>query len=637
MKLRAPAVPIVAIDPYFSIWSEDTRLNVTPLTHWTGKPNTLMGLVTVDGVEYNFLGYMRQYYKLDQVSIDVDVFSTLAIFEGAGIRLYVELTSPTLLTDLELLTRPVSYMSVKYESIDEKKHDVSVKVIAGESLCLEYAGQAPVTFEEVQIADVCGMKMGNSEQKPLNKSGDSICIDWGYFYLCAVGKDACVETGDLGKKENCISVSVSLEEEKSRLYLFAYDDVYSIEYFKKPLKSYWNRNNKDILTAILEAAEDYKETIARCEEFSSTLITDARKAGGEKYAELLTLAYRQVIAAHKLVLDENGELLYISKECHSNGCAATVDVSYPSIPLFLLYNPELVKGMMRPVYRYANSDEWKNQLGYDFAPHDVGQYPLVNGQVYGVDIRHQMPIEECGNMMIMETNVALATGDASFAAFHLDALKKWCDYLIQYGADPENQLCTDDFTQRLPHNCNLSLKAIMGIAGMSIILSMLGQDKEGEKYMRKARKMARTWMNTARNTDGSSKLAFDKEGTWSQKYNMIWDKVWGTRLFSQKFMDEELRHNLTHLNLYGIPLDCRADFTKSDWLCWTASMASSRKVFEKIIGAMWKAYNDSPSRVAMTDFYDTKSSYKTAFRHRSVQGGLYMKLLLSKNILKKRV
>ena len=92
-------------------------------------------------------------------------------------------------------------------------------------------------------------------------------------------------------------------------------------------------NNKDILTAILEAAEDYQETIARCEEFSSTLITDARKAGGEKYAELLTLAYRQVIAAHKLVLDENGELLYISKECHSNGCAATVDVSYPSIPL----------------------------------------------------------------------------------------------------------------------------------------------------------------------------------------------------------------------------------------------------------------------------------------------------------------
>ena len=44
---------------------------------------------------------------------------------------------------------------------------------------------------------------------------------------------------------------------------------------------------------------------------------------------------------------------FVSKECHSNGCAATVDVSYPSIPLFLLYNPELVRGMMRPVFKFA--------------------------------------------------------------------------------------------------------------------------------------------------------------------------------------------------------------------------------------------------------------------------------------------
>ena len=55
---------------------------------------------------------------------------------------------------------------------------------------------------------------------------------------------------------------------------------------------------------------------------------------------------RQTLAAHKLVLDENGEVLYVSKECFSNGCAVTVDVSYPSIPLFLIYNPELVKGMI---------------------------------------------------------------------------------------------------------------------------------------------------------------------------------------------------------------------------------------------------------------------------------------------------
>jgi hypothetical protein len=80
-----------------------------------------------------------------------------------------------------------------------------------------------------------------------------------------------------------------------------------------------------------------------------------------------------------VAVDTEGQLLFISKECFSNGCAATVDVSYPSIPMFLHYNPEFVKGMMRPIFKYAATEEWE----FDFAPHDAGQYPLVEGQVYG--------------------------------------------------------------------------------------------------------------------------------------------------------------------------------------------------------------------------------------------------------------
>ena len=631
MKLRAPAVPIIAIDPFFTVWSPDTRLNVAPLAHWSYKTNTIIALANIDGVEYSILGYSHEYYKMTQVSLDVSTFSTRAVFEEAGVRIHLDLTSPTIIDDLELLTRPVSYMAVSYESIDGASHSVSVRVIAREDVCLDGAYTSPVVCENVEVCNIHGMRLGNSVQKPLNKSGDDVCIDWGYFYLTAVGDSIKTESAHWWDNTTRAVVSAPLSAGEERLFLFAYDDIFSIEYFGKQLKSYWNREGKDILTAINEAACDYKQTLSRCNAFSDKLFSDACAAGGEKYAELLMLAYRQVIAAHKLAIDENGDILYISKECFSNGCAATVDVSYPSTPMFLYYNPELVKGMMRPIYRYAESAHWKDELGYDFAPHDAGQYPLVNGQVYGKErnfaFESQMPVEECGNMIIMETNVALATGDVSFAASHLDTLKAWCNYLIKYGTDPENQLCTDDFAGHLAHNCNLSLKAIMGIAGMSIILSMLGDEKESAKYMRKARKMAKVWMSTALNADGSSKLAFDKEGTWSMKYNMVWDKIWGTRLFTQKFKDGELAHNLTHLNRYGLPLDCRTDYTKSDWLCWTATMSSSRRVFEKLIGSMWLAYNDSPSRVAMTDWYDTKSSYKTGFIHRTVQGGLYIKLL----------
>ncbi|NMA66195.1 MAG: DUF4965 domain-containing protein [Clostridiaceae bacterium] len=126
----------------------------------------------------------------------------------------------------------------------------------------------------------------------------------------------------------------ALDNEK--LFIFAYDDIDSIIYFEKPLKAYWKKYGKNITEVIVESFIEYDSLIKRCEEFSLNLKNAAIKAGGEKYAELLLLAYRQVMAAHKLVIDENGENLYISKECFSNGCAATVDVTYPSAPMFLI-------------------------------------------------------------------------------------------------------------------------------------------------------------------------------------------------------------------------------------------------------------------------------------------------------------
>ena len=239
-------------------------------------------------------------------------------------------------------------------------------------------------------------------------------------------------------------------------------------------------------------------------------------------------------------------------------------------------------------------------------------------------------------MLIMETNVALATGSADFAAKHLDLLIGWCEYLIKYGADPADQLCTDDFAGHLAHNCNLSLKAIMGIQGMSMLMGMLGRDEDAAKYRAIAEEMTATWMATALNADGSTNLAFDQPNTFSMKYNMVWDKVWGTGLFTQEFRDEELRNNRKHFNRYGLPLDSRSDYTKSDWWVWVASMASKKADFVTFVRPLWQAFNDSVSRVPMTDWFDTVTAREVTFQHRSVQGGLFMQVLMKKWAGKKK-
>ena len=633
MKLRAPAVPLITVDPYFSIWSQDTTLNYDALRHWTGSVMNLYGCVYIDGKKLSLFGLDRNTPKIDQTALDIDALSTTVTFETATVKITAKFTTPLLPDDLDIMTRPVSYLAVSYESKDGAAHDVVLKMYADQSLCLDKLRQSPVVAEAVELDGVKGFKIGNTVQEPLNRSGDDLRIDWGYFYMMAKGD---VETSITETSRTTIKLTATLAEKQEKLFLFAYDDLgCSIQYFGKNLPSYWNKDGKKIETAIVEAANDYAEQLARCNAFADKLFADANKAGGEKYAEMLALAYRQVIAAHKVAVDENGEILFISKECFSNGCAATVDVSYPSIPLFLIYNPELVKGMMRPIYKYEASDEWQ----WDFAPHDAGRYPLVNGQVYGMKsadpYSYQMPVEECGNMLVMEANVVLATGSADYAASHLDVLKKWCKYLVEYGEDPGNQLCTDDFAGHLAHNCNLSLKAIMGLEGMSIIMDMLGDKEASADYRAKAVAMAESWMKRAVNEDGSTRLAFDQPDTYSMKYNMVWDKVWGSGIFTQAFMDAELKDNRKHFNKYGMPLDSRCDYTKSDWLVWTATMASKKRDFESYVAPLYKAYNESLSRAPMTDWYDTKSAYLYHFRNRTVQGGLYIKLLDSLKICKK--
>ena len=626
--MRAPSVPLITVDPYFSIWSKDENLTYTETVHWTGTEMPVFGYLTVDGERFTFLGFDRDAKKLPQTSLSVSALVTEAVYSTEKIEFRAKFISTLFPDDLKIMSRPVSYVALSYHSLDGKKHEVKAEMYVREAICQNVLGEQPIVIEPVGIKGLPTMKMGNESQNVLGKSGDNVRIDWGYFYL-----SVCDEKAEAGRgyknRNNYVNAKSTLAEGIERVFLLSYDDVYSINYFGKPLKSVWNADGTTIEQAIAAAAKDYPALSRRAEEFSKDMYSRAEAAGGKKYAELVTLAYRQSVAAHKAVVDENGDVLFISKECFSGGFTATVDVSYPSMPLFLIYNPELVRGMLRPVYKFAESERWK----FDFAPHDTGMYPLVTGQLYGYDketdsyrFDKQMPVEECGNMIIMEAASALADGDFSFAGSHIGLLEKWCRYLIKYGEDPENQLCTDDFAGHLAHNCNLSLKAIMGIAGMSIILRNIGRERDADGYLRKARKMARSWLSRAANPDGSYRLAFDREGSYSMKYNMVWDGLWKTGLFPKNAVAREIKSNLSHMNEYGMPLDSRADYTKSDWIVWTATMCQSKKDFERYIAPLWKAYDSSPSRVPMTDWYDTKSAYQISFQHRSVQGGLFMKM-----------
>ena len=555
--LRAPSYPLISVDPYTSVWSFADELNADVTRHWTGKEQALLGVVDVDGVSYRFMGKetpeegasVRFATAARQLSVNVLPTQTYYTFECGPVLLDVVFTAPLLLDDLDRMSMPVNYISWQVRSADQKKHEVRVSVEAFSSLAVNTEDQAVMVEREVENG-ISYLKTGTAEQAVLLRKGDDVRIDWGYFYLAAqVEKETVMEVGDRKQLVYSHILEAVSSSPKAGFLMVGYDDLYAIQYFKDNRMAYWKHNGKkNIRQAFEESAKEYRSVMERCRHFDTRLMEDAEKAGGKEYAELCAIAYRQAVAAHKLIEDKDGNLLFLSKENFSNGSIGTVDVTYPSAPLFLLYNPELLKGMLNPIFHYSESGRWNKP----FAAHDVGTYPHANGQTYPFD----MPVEECGNMLILTTAIALREGNADYAREHWKTLGVWANYLLKEGLDPENQLCTDDFAGHLAHNANLSIKAIIGIAGYGKLAEMLGDKEQAVRYVSAAREMAEKWERMADDGD-HYRLTFDRENTWSQKYNLVWDRVLGLHIFPDRIARKEVAFYLSRQQPFGLPLDSR--------------------------------------------------------------------------------
>ncbi len=646
---RLPAIPLVLNDPYLSIWSAADRLTDVDTTHWAGERKRLLGEALIDGKAYRFLG-LSDAAVMETVRLDVRATSTEAEYLAAGVRLTLTFTTPLLLNDPDTLSTPITFVDIAAESVDGAVHEVGVSFRVYDDIC--YDGlERPEMYSHTYAMD--GLNVGwtgQTQQKVLCHSGDHITIDWGYLYVASACNVACE------KDYIAVTAAGTLWEKTSWSLMIAYDDVASINYFGTPTKAYYARNGKTIVEAIKEFAENREELLERCAEFDDLLDDLSTERGGEDFRYITSAAYRHAIAAHKLIADANGDMVFLSKENDSNGCIGTVDVSYPSIPLFLKFNPEFVRAMCRPVLHFASLPVWH----YDFAPHDVGRYPQVLGQVYAsvvrekakgedrkrdvkngdvyppfylypeteeaYDFRYQMPVEECGNMLVMIAAAAHFDGNNDFAANWMPTLEKWVRYLIEYGEDPGEQLCTDDFAGHLARNINLSAKAVVGVACYARILKAAGRDAEAAEYDAKAKEMAASWYKRAKADDGHTWLTFDGIG-WSMKYNMVWDKIMGLGLLPVEFFTEETDSYVARLNTYGLPLDSRKTYTKSDWILWVAAMAKE-ETFAKLIAPIVKYLRETESRVAFSDWYDTVTGKYEHFIARSVQGGLFMPLIL---------
>lgn len=405
---------------------------------------------------------------------------------------------------------------------------------------------------------------------------------------------------------------------------------------------------------------DFEAASALARNYSDTLGADAFESGSNDYRDIAALSARQVLGATQFSGTPENPILFL-KEISSNGNFQTVDVIFPAFPFFLYTNPKWLAYLLEPLLEHQLSGQYPN----DYSMHDIGShFPNATGHPDGRD--EYMPVEECGNMLIMglalvnafryDTEPAFTAATADHHAQEIPASaqwpglvdrfgidlpreatamtgpkaaerwaarsyklwKQWTGYLVRESLIPHNQLCTDDFAGWLANQTNLALKGIIGIKAMSEIADLVGEADDAAHYKKVSDAYIEKWQEYGISRDKThAKLAYTWYGSWTTIYNLYADSLlcfhipedsrgraskaaaWsgqkpiGGGSKPTTFIPDEvykMQSDWYHavLQHYGLPLDSRHLYTKSDWEFFAAAV-TSRKTRTEILNsiAVW--------------------------------------------------
>jgi len=409
----------------------------------------------------------------------------------------------------------------------------------------------------------------------------------------------------------------------------------------------WAHHFRDWQELIGFHYSDFDEASRLAHRYSSRLAEDALASVSESYRDIVALSARQVLGSTQFSGSPEKPLLFL-KEISSNGNCQTVDVIFPAFPFFLYTNPQWLAYLLEPLLEHQLSGQYPNK----YSMHDLGaHFPNLTGHPDGRD--EYMPVEECGNMLIMGLALANAlrhghgpganlgpdlpggTGHANKVGLEkaigwLSRSRKlwdqWTGYLVRESLIPHNQLCTDDFAGWLANQTNLALKGIIGIRAMSEISHLLGHDVESKTYGAIANEYIEKWQEYGYSRDGThAKLAYMWEGSWTTLYNVYADSLLCFRLpsssnqpgpkkathitdnsqiplsasrgLSSRFVPDSVYQKQSDwyplvIQRFGLPLDSRHLYTKSDWQFFAAAVAS-RKTREAIIDSVASWVNET--------------------------------------------
>ena len=695
---RPPAIPLITADPFMQTFVNGDTVTSDVVRHWTGTPKETIGLVRIDNQSHAFLGQQILLPSLIQKSVTAHASRTVVELELPNVlSLQLTFLQTAFTDDVYRLARPVYYVTFKASSLDNQPHSVQVYFDATAQHVVNHCITEAVQWKSWAAQGLVGAKLGSATQPVLGAACDECNINWGWLHLAVASSSSASSSSSSSSAAAAPAVRGGSARQSREQFLITgklptvedvrlprmcaddlpalalahdlgavgasaveltaalgYDEVDAAYYFGERLEGLWRRNYSDISTAMAHALDEHPAMLAKSVAQDDALYASMCKAGGklcDEYASLGALAYRQTLGALKLVwVPKRNDWWAFLKEMSTNGDMQTMDVIYPGSPMLLALRPEILRKMLVPVLAYAANETW-HHFGSPYSPHQLGTYPIANATTAQ---QEPMPLENSGNMLFMLLALAQAQGvsyTTRWLSTYLPMLRSWTDELVRTSEFPANQLCTDDFTGRLPNNTNLGAKGIIAIQAFGELCATLdagrtvesaapplaGCGDDYKKFKTIASKYAQTWHDHAYNATPAPHYGMSFNAikgvnvSWSIKYNLLWQKL--LKLdgpFPEAVFSTEVAFYRAHANPYGVPLDPRHGWVKTDWLSWAACLSGASADFEAIFAPIFLFANTTASRAPFTDLYDTVTAKQSlgGFIARFVIGGIFARMLM---------
>ncbi|KIY46672.1 DUF1793-domain-containing protein [Fistulina hepatica ATCC 64428] len=651
------SVPLAVRTPYLSAWlaqGTGTALNNAWPTFWTGTNLGWAGFIRVDGTSYSYLGAASvpdaTYVQAEQLSLEFTATQSVFVFSAGGVNITVSFLSPVEPNDFVKHSTPFSYMALSVQSTDGAAHsvqlysDISAEWVTGDnSLTANWT---------TTTGDIYTYQVQLEDQTVFGEISDHIQQGSAYYSTASVdgityqtGEDTVVRAQFLnnGVLENSEDTDFRAVEDDWPVFAFAHDlgdvtessepIVVSVGLLRDPVVEYiiandaiqdrslylWSEysSSQEIIAAFLS---DYSDALTRAEALDAQLYADASAISSD-YAAVCALSVRQAFAATEMTISRaddgswnTSDILVFLKEISSDGNVNTVDVIFPAWPLFLYFNAEIGEYLLEPLFLYQETGQWPEE----YSIHDLGStYPQALGHNDGDD--EAMPIEECGNMVIMTLSVVQALGDTAWADRHYKLLDQWTQFLIADSLIPGDQLSTDDFAGALANQTNLAIKGIVGIGAMAEIARLLGNEDTASNYSSIAQSYVSQWQVFATSDNGEHlTLSYGNSSSWGLSYNLYADKLLNLSLFPSSVYEMQTSWYST---VEGLSKSMFSSLYKQYWQSLTSAIVTDDSVRDFFISSVAKYASDGLNSVPLSDWYDAISGISDGFEARPVVGG----------------